>query len=223
MKKRNLTKGNVTAVMLLFAVPMILGNIMQQCYNLADTWIVGRFVGAEALAAVGSAYTLMTFLNSILIGMCMGSGALFSICYGRRALRKLKEYIVSSFVLIFSVTVILTIVSYVCLDPILTLMQIPADIYGLMRSYMGLILAGLIFVFLYNYFAHTFTEIYGIAPMNYLAQKRIFTSQELLTSTDLNQAAIAKQCGFSSSSYFSQCFRKICGMTPTAYRKQFIR
>ena len=77
MKKRDLTKGNVTAVMLLFAVPMILGNIMQQCYNLADTWIVGRFVGAEALAAVGSAYTLMTFLNSILIGMCMGSGALF--------------------------------------------------------------------------------------------------------------------------------------------------
>lgn len=153
MKKRDLTKGNVTAVMLLFAVPMILGNILQQCYNLADTWIVGRFVGAEALAAVGSAYTLMTFLNSILIGMCMGSGALFSICYGRRALRKLKEYIVSSFVLIFSVTVILTIVSYACLDPILTLMQIPADIYGLMRSYMGLILAGLIFVFLYNYFA----------------------------------------------------------------------
>ena len=153
MKKRNLTKGNVTAVMLLFAVPMILGNIMQQCYNLADTWIVGRFVGAEALAAVGSAYTLMTFLNSILIGMCMGSGALFSICYGRRALRKLKEYIVSSFVLIFSVTVILTIVSYVCLDPILTLMQIPADIYGLKRAYTGLILAGLIFVFLYNYFA----------------------------------------------------------------------
>lgn len=73
------------------------------------------------------------------------------------------------------------------------------------------------------YFAHTFTEIYGIAPMNYLAQKRIFTSQELLTSTDLNQAEIAKQCGFSSSSYFSQCFRKTCGMTPTAYRKQFIR
>ena len=156
--------------MLLFAVPMILGNIMQQCYNLADTWIVGRFVGAEALAAVGSAYTLMTFLNSILIGMCMGSGALFSICYGRRALRKLKEYIVSSFVLIFSVTVILTIVSYVCLDPILTLMQIPADIYGLMRSYMGLILAGLIFVFLYNYFASLLRALgNSVVPLVFLA------------------------------------------------------
>lgn len=91
MKKRNLTKGNVTAVMLLFAVPMILGNIMQQCYNLADTWIVGRFVGAEALAAVGSAYTLMTFLNSILIGMCMGSGALFFNLLWPKSVKKTKR------------------------------------------------------------------------------------------------------------------------------------
>lgn len=153
MKKRDLTKGNVTATMLLFAVPMILGNVLQQCYNLADTWIVGRFVGADALAAVGSAYTLMTFLNSILIGMCMGSGALFSICYGRRAMKKLKEYIVSSFVLIFLVTAALTIVSYLCLDPILSLLRTPSDISELMRAYMGTILIGLVFVFLYNYFA----------------------------------------------------------------------
>lgn len=153
MKKRDLTKGNVTATMLLFAVPMILGNVLQQCYNLADTWIVGRFVGADALAAVGSAYTLMTFLNSILIGMCMGSGALFSICYGRRAMKKLKEYIVSSFVLISLVTAALTIVSYLCLDPIISLLRTPSDIYELMRAYMGTILIGLVFVFLYNYFA----------------------------------------------------------------------
>ena len=75
--KRDLTKRNVTVTMLLFAVPMILGNILQQCYNLADTWIVGWFVGSDALAAVGSAYTLMTFLTSLILGMCMGSGALF--------------------------------------------------------------------------------------------------------------------------------------------------
>ena len=154
MKKRDLTKGNVTAVMLLFAVPMILGNIMQQCYNLADTWIVGRFVGAEALAAVGSAYTLMTFLNSILIGMCMGSGALFSNLLWPKSVKKLKRiycFIVCAY--FFSDSDFDDCFHTVCLDPILTLMQIPADIYGLMRSYMGLILAGLIFVFLYNYFA----------------------------------------------------------------------
>lgn len=73
------------------------------------------------------------------------------------------------------------------------------------------------------YLAHTFTEIYGISPINYLTQKRIFTSQELLTSTDMSLSEIALQCGFSSQSYFSQCFRKSCGLTPTAYRRQFLK
>ena len=113
-QKRDLTMGNVTSTMLLFAVPMILGNVLQQCYNLADTWIVGKFVGSGALAAVGSAYTLMTFLTSIITGMCMGGGALFSICYGRRDIRKMKEYMVSSFVLILGITVLLTAVSFAC-------------------------------------------------------------------------------------------------------------
>lgn len=72
------------------------------------------------------------------------------------------------------------------------------------------------------YLAHTFTEIYGISPMNYLIQKRIFISQELLTSTDMSLSEISRQCGFSSPSYFSQSFHKTCGITPTAYRKQFL-
>ena len=76
MAKKDLTQGNVTKTMLLFAAPMILGNLLQQCYNIADTLIVGQFIGADALAAVGSAYTLMTFLTSILIGLCMGSSSL---------------------------------------------------------------------------------------------------------------------------------------------------
>ena len=69
--KKDLTQGNVTKTMLLFAYPMILGNLLQQCYNIADTLIVGRFLGPDALAAVGSAYSLMTFLTSIIIGLCM--------------------------------------------------------------------------------------------------------------------------------------------------------
>ena len=151
--KYDLTKGNVTTTMLRFAVPMILGNVLQQCYNLADTWIVGRFVGSGALAAVGSAYTLMTFLNSLIIGMCMGSGALFSISYGRRDIRKMKEYIVASFVLILGITVAITAVSFVMLDPILNVMQIPEDVYDMMYAYVKIILYGLVFIFLYNYFS----------------------------------------------------------------------
>lgn len=151
--KRDLTKGSVTASLLLFAVPMILGNILQQCYNLADTWIVGRFIGSGALAAVGSAYTLMTFLNSLIIGMCMGGGALFSISIGRGDMRRLKEYMVSAFALIFVITVVLTAAAFLLLHPILGMMHIPDDVYDMMYVYVKIILCGMLFVFLYNYFA----------------------------------------------------------------------
>ena len=63
--QRNLTKGPITVNLLLFALPLMFGNLLQQLYNVADTWVVGRYLGANALAAVGSSYTLMTFLTSI--------------------------------------------------------------------------------------------------------------------------------------------------------------
>ena len=81
---KDLTQGPVIRSMLRFAVPMILGNLLQQCYNIADTLIVSWYLGPDALAAVGSSFTLMTFLTSILLGLCMGSGAVFSIRFGRR-------------------------------------------------------------------------------------------------------------------------------------------
>ena len=80
--QRNLTKGPITVNLLLFALPLMFGNLLQQLYNVADTWVVGRYLGADALAAVGSSYTLMTFLTSILLGLCMGSGAAISMLYG---------------------------------------------------------------------------------------------------------------------------------------------
>lgn len=74
---QDLTQGNITKTMIYFALPMILGNLLQQFYNVADTLIVGRFLGRDALAAVGSAYTLMTFLTSILLGLSMGAARYF--------------------------------------------------------------------------------------------------------------------------------------------------
>ena len=79
----DLTKGRIGKCLILFALPMIAGNLLQQFYNIADTLIVGRVVGKNALAAVGSAYTLMTFLTSIFLGLSMGAGALFSIYKGK--------------------------------------------------------------------------------------------------------------------------------------------
>ena len=79
-----LTQGPVIRTMIRFAIPMILGDLLQQCYNIADTLIVGRFLGTDALAAVGSAFSLMTFLTSILLGLAMGSGTVFAIRYGQK-------------------------------------------------------------------------------------------------------------------------------------------
>ena len=78
----DLTKGTISKNLILFALPMMAGNLMQQFYNIADTLIVGRVVGKNALAAVGFAYTLMTFLTSIFLGLSMGAGVLFSIYKG---------------------------------------------------------------------------------------------------------------------------------------------
>lgn len=167
--KRDLTKGNVTYTMLLFAVPMILGNVLQQCYNLADTWIVGRYIGSDALAAVGSAYTLMTFLTSVITGMCMGSGALFSIHYGKKDIKKMREYMLASFFMILGVTVLLSVLSFGFLDGILHLMRIPEDIGGMMHDYVWNILFGLVFIFLYNYFAFLLRSVgNSVAPLAFL-------------------------------------------------------
>lgn len=73
--KHDLTSGRISTALLALAGPMVAGNLLQQMYNLADTWIVGRCLGEQALAAVGSTYTLTTLLHSVIIGLCMGSGA----------------------------------------------------------------------------------------------------------------------------------------------------
>ena len=95
--KRDLTTGNIIKTMLIFAGPMILGNLLQQFYNIADTLIVGRFVGADAMASVGAAYTLMTFLTSILIGLCMGSCSLVSFYFGKQDKEKMEVCVQGSF------------------------------------------------------------------------------------------------------------------------------
>lgn len=137
--QNNMTEGPITKTLLLFSLPMIAGNLLQQCYNIADTLIVGRFLGSGALAAVGSSYTLMTFLTSILLGLCMGSGAVFSIRYGEKDEERLKESMGASFLLILITAVILNILVFLLLDEIMILLQVPGEIYEMMREYLWVI------------------------------------------------------------------------------------
>ncbi len=150
---RDLTKGPVTRTMLYFALPMILGNLLQQFYNVADTLIVGQFLGADALAAVGSAYTFMTFLTSILLGLCMGSGAVFSIRKGEDNEEGLRTSVFHSFVMIAALAVVLNVAVFLLIDPILAFLHVPEQVYGLMREYLWIIFYGIFATFLYNFFA----------------------------------------------------------------------
>ena len=154
MKEVNLTEGSIFQKLIRFSLPMIVRNILQQVYNLADTLIVGKCLGADALASVGSAYTLMIFITSIIIGLCMGSGAFFSADYGEGNNKKLKEDIWLSFWFILSVSVIICIIVYPCTDIILSLLQTPQNLMTLTREYVSVIFSGIIFVFLYNFFAY---------------------------------------------------------------------
>ena len=154
MKNVNLTKGNIIKKMILFSLPMIFGNFLQQIYNIADTIIVGKVLGEDALAAVGSIYTLMTFITSLIIGLTMGSGALFSEDYGRNDQESLKKNIVHSFIFIFIVTIVIYLIIYPCLDLILTLLNTPSEIYSLTKDYVIYVFIGIIFIFLYNFFSY---------------------------------------------------------------------
>ena len=125
--KRDLTTGSISRSMLLFAVPMILGNLLQQLYNIADTFIVGQYIGADALGAVGTSYTLMVFLTSVILGLCMGSGAVFSMLFGAGDHKQLRSSIVASFVLIGAVAIVIQAAALLLLDPILHLLRILPD------------------------------------------------------------------------------------------------
>lgn len=150
---RDLTHGSITKGLLLFALPMIAGNLLQQLYNIADTLIVGQALGRNALAAVGSAYTLMVFLTSIFLGLSMGAGALFSICLGRGDKKALRAAVAHAFALIGAVTLVLNLSVYLLADPILRFLQIPHELYSSMRDYLLIIFGGLAATFLYNFFA----------------------------------------------------------------------
>lgn len=167
---RDLTKGNVTKSMLLFAGPMIMGNLLQQLYNVADTFIVGKYIGPEALAAVGSSFTLMTFLTSIVLGLCMGSGVVFSMLFGAGKEEELKSSFLMSFLFIGITTVILNISVLIFINPLLKILQIPPEIIAETKNYLQVIFYGILFTFFYNYFASLLRSIgNSFIPLVFLA------------------------------------------------------
>ena len=173
-KTVDLTEGSIPKKLLLFALPLIIGNILQQFYNIVDTVVVGKYLGEDALAAVGSAYTIMILITSIIIGLCMGASVFFSIRFGQKDYGGIRQSFFISFVGIFIVTIALNAFAYALLNVLINLMSIPIEIQAMFKEYMLVIFSGIFAVFLYNIFSNLLRAVgNSLIPLVFLAVSAI--------------------------------------------------
>jgi len=152
---KDLTKGKIMPQLINFTIPLIIGNIFQLTYNAMDSIIVGRFVGPEALVAVGTANPITTLMINLLNGLCMGAGILMGVQFGAKDYKTLKRQISTTMLagLIFSI-----FISLVCIinaPLILRLLQIHKSALTMGISYMRIVFLGLIFTYGYNFLSST--------------------------------------------------------------------
>lgn len=165
-----LTTGKIGRSLIVFSLPMILGNLLQQLYNVADTLIVGKTIGATALSAVGSSYALMVLLTSVVLGLCMGSGVVFAQLFGARRMDEMKTSIFNAFVFILLISVTINVASYLLLDQIIIWIRVPTQAISFTRTYLQIIFAGMTFVSVYNFFASVLRSIGNtVVPLIFLA------------------------------------------------------
>lgn len=151
----DMTEGKIIPQLTGFTIPLILGNLFQLTYNAADSVIVGKFVGDDALAAVGTAGPIMNMVILFISGMCMGAGILMSTQYGAKKYAQLECQISTAMIggLAFSAAV--TVLLLIFAHPLLVLLQVPQDIIGTAAMYLRIIFSGLTFTFIYNFFSNT--------------------------------------------------------------------
>ena len=147
----DLTHGSIFRGLLRFSLPLMAGNLLQQLYNLVDTFVVGRYCGEIALAAVGSAFSVMILLTSIVTGLCMGSGVVVSQLFGQKDDAGVRKAVGNAFVLIAGVSALLTILSYALLPVMMALLRIPPEAQGVLSRYLLIVFIGIIPTFLYNF------------------------------------------------------------------------
>ena len=147
---KDLTSGSPLRVILMFTLPLVLGNLFQQFYSLADTIIVGRFVGVHALAAVGATGSINYLVLGFVIGLCNGFAIPIAQLFGARDYRDLRRHVANAGWLSLGLALVLKAATVALTRPIMVLMQTPADILEDAVIYIGWIFAGIPFIFLYN-------------------------------------------------------------------------
>ena len=144
-------KGNPLKLMLQFALPLLLGNLLQQTYNIIDAAIVGQILGAKALASVGASSSIQFLVLGFCMGSCTGFGVPVAKYFGAEKIEKMRDYIFNGAVLCAGIAVILTALCSVLCPQILHILSVPEDIYDNAYSYLLIIFLGIPFTILYNY------------------------------------------------------------------------
>lgn len=159
MAAHNMTEGSIAKHLIGFSIPMILGNLFQLTYNTVDSIIVGRYLGTDAIAAVGAANPIMNVAIFFIGGICMGASVLMSQYFGAQELEKLKREISTTLFAGILFTVFMTVLSFLLARPILKLIDTPEEILGTSASYLKIVFLGMIFTYLYNFFSNTLRSI----------------------------------------------------------------
>ena len=157
--KGDMTQGSPTKVLITFAIPMILGNIFQQLYNTTDAIVVGRFIGKNALAAVGVANPIMSVAIFFIFGLCMGISVLMSQLFGAGKYEELKNEVSTSLVIGIVFTIVMSIVCIFLSRRVLILTGTPKEILNDADIFLKIIFSGLIFSFLYNFYSSALRAI----------------------------------------------------------------
>ncbi|WP_329886574.1 MATE family efflux transporter [Pseudoramibacter faecis] len=150
---KDFTKGNISTYLVSLAISLMAGNILQEFYNTIDAFVVGRFAGKEEFAAIGIAGTAMNLFLFALVGCCNGFSILFAQACGQKNMIELRRQHFSALVAGMGCSLFLTFIGLVCMNPLLTLLQTPEDLYGYIASYLFWIFLSFPAVFFYNLFA----------------------------------------------------------------------
>ena len=147
---KDMTTGNPLRLILLFTIPVIIGNIFQQLYNMVDAIIVGRFLGADALAAVGAVGSLMFLTLGFANGIAQGFGVAVSHAFGAKDEKLLKHYVAVSLMLTLIISVALTVPTLLFCEKLLLWLNTPANIFQMAQEYLQVIFAGIVCTMAYN-------------------------------------------------------------------------
>lgn len=227
----DLTEGKPSKVLWSFSIPMLLSVVFQQLYNIVDSVVAGKFVGAQALAAVGASYPITMIFMAIATGANVGAAVIISQLFGAKAYEKLKTSIFTAVISIAALAVILTAFGLVFCGGMLRLLRTPSDIFADSEIYLNIYIGGLTFLFLYNICTGVFTALGDSrTPLYFLIASsvgNIILDLVFVIAFGMGVAGVAWATfiaqGISSVLAFAVMLKRVRGIKSCKYKKFSLR